>query len=64
MLNHATGSELSYRAWLNPRTFLIAQSPYFLAWMPSTGHLYRVADARSLKGHYWDINLAAPLTVP
>jgi hypothetical protein len=47
VLNHATGSELSYRAWPNPRIFLIAQPPYFLAWSPSTGHLYRVAGALS-----------------
>jgi hypothetical protein len=63
-LNHASGSELSYRAWLNPRVLLIAQSPYFLAWMPSTGHLYRVTDARTLRRDYWDINFAAPSTVP
>lgn len=43
--------------WLDNRAILVAAEPYFLAWRPWTGELFRVTDARSLGG-YWTISTA------
>lgn len=52
--------ELSYEdVWLDHHTLLIARAPYFVAWRPSTGKLFRVTDARSLRNNYWDISVAS-----
>jgi len=45
--------------WLDTQTFLIVADPYFLAWRPSTGELFRVTDARSISGNYWEVSVAA-----
>lgn len=63
ILNHKDGSELSYQAWIDPETLLIARTPYFLAWRPANGKLFRVTDARLLRG-YWDVDFAGSTTVP
>lgn len=51
--------ELSYHdVWLDDETLLVATVPFFVAWRPSTGELFRVTDARSLANRYWEISLA------
>lgn len=45
--------------WLDDQTLLIATVPYFLAWRPSTGELFRVTDARSMRHNLWDLGVAA-----
>lgn len=44
--------------WLDGQTVLIAADPYFVAWRPSTGDLFRVTNARSITGNYWDVSHA------
>ncbi|MGC4112520.1 MAG: hypothetical protein QM747_19275 [Nocardioides sp.] len=61
-LDHDPGSALTYQAWTDRDTFVIAQTPYFLVWNPGSGRLSRVTDAGSLTGAYWDVSLAAPST--
>ena len=50
--------------WLDAQTLLIAAAPYFVAWRPSTGELFRVTDARSLSDRYWTISSAEDATAP
>lgn len=52
--------QLSYTdVWLDDQTLLIATVPYFVAWRPSTGEVFRVTDAQSItENDYWDISVA------
>lgn len=44
--------------WLDDETLLIATSPYFLAWRPRTGEVFRATDARSVRDAYWQPSYA------
>lgn len=44
--------------WLDHETLLIAARPYFLAWRPRTGEVFRVTDARSVPNGYWEPTIA------
>ena len=50
--------ELFYDVWLDDETLLVATAPYFVAWRPATGELFRVTDARSLGDNYREVSVA------